>query len=79
VTGVPAFFTAAQPVRYFRRSLQMLRYGKWLKQEASRGRFHYLPENDVLARLEQAGFVRLEHRLSFARQAYLFRGYRPAA
>jgi SAM-dependent methyltransferase len=74
--GVPGFFRARHPLRYFRNSMRMLKYGSWLKQEARRGRFHYLPAPAILAKLRAAGFERLEHRLSFARQAYVFRCYR---
>ena len=52
---------------------RMLRYGKWLKSEASRGRFHYLPRETIADKLARAGFVRIGHRHSFAGQAYLFR------
>jgi SAM-dependent methyltransferase len=76
--GVPAFFTSRQPLKFFRNSMRMLRYGKWLKSEAARGRFHYLPKETVLAKLAQAGFTRIQQRHSFARQAYLFRAVRPA-
>jgi ubiquinone/menaquinone biosynthesis C-methylase UbiE len=78
VVGAPAFFRSRHPLRFFRNSMRMLRYGRWLKQEAARGRFHYLPADTVGAKLRQAGFERVEHRLSFSRQAYLFRAYRPA-
>jgi SAM-dependent methyltransferase len=76
--GISGFFTSRHPLRFFRNSMRMLRYGKWLKSEATRGRFHYLPRSAILARLAQAGFVRIEHRRSFAGQAYLFRAYRHA-
>jgi ubiquinone/menaquinone biosynthesis C-methylase UbiE len=72
--GIPGFFRARKPLHYFRNSMRMLRYGKWLKQEARRGRFHYLPFPQVLDKLCRAGFVNLRHRLSFAGQAYVFRG-----
>jgi SAM-dependent methyltransferase len=77
--GVPGFFVARKPLRYFRNSLRMLRYGSWLKREARRGRFHYLPLDAILAKLRQAGFGELCHRLSFARQAYVIRAQRPGA
>ena len=51
----------------------MWRYGGWLKREARRGRFLYLPLPIVLEKLTEAGFVNIEYRLSYARQAYLFR------
>jgi SAM-dependent methyltransferase len=78
LVGAPAFFRSRHPLKFFRNSMRMLRYGSWLKREAARGRFHYLPAGTVAAKLRQAGFERVEHRLSFSRQAYLFRAYRPA-
>ena len=56
----------------------MLRYGRWLKLEARAGRFHYLPAPEVTARLTAAGFHRVEHRLSYAGQAFVFRAQKPA-
>ena len=58
--------------------MRMLRYGSWLKQEAARGRFHYLSADVIRAKLAAAGFERIEHRITYARQAFLFRAYRPA-
>jgi SAM-dependent methyltransferase len=78
LAGAPSFFRSRHPLRFFRNSMRMLRYGRWLKQEAARGRFHYLPADTVSDKLARAGFERVEHRLSFSRQAYVFRAYRPA-
>jgi SAM-dependent methyltransferase len=75
--GIPGFFTSRKPLKFFRNSMRMLRYGKWLKNEAARGRFHYLSSEVILGKLTQAGFVRIEQRRSFAQQAYLFRACRP--
>jgi SAM-dependent methyltransferase len=75
--GVPAFFTSRKPLRFFRNSVRMLRYGAWLKQEARRGRFHYLPADVIADKLKTAGFVAVQSRLSFARQAYVFRAWKP--
>jgi ubiquinone/menaquinone biosynthesis C-methylase UbiE len=75
--GIPGFFRSSHPVRYVKNSLRMLRYGAWLKREARRGRFHYLPVSVVADMLVRAGFVRIEHRLSFAGQAEVFRCQRP--
>ena len=58
-------------------SWRLYSYGGWLKREARRGRFHYLPIAVILAKLAQAGFVRLEHRLSYAKQAYVIRAWKP--
>jgi ubiquinone/menaquinone biosynthesis C-methylase UbiE len=71
--GVPGFFRSRQPGRYLKNALRMLRYGAWLKREARTGRFHYLPLDTVLAKLRATHFVKIEHRKSFAGQAYLFR------
>jgi SAM-dependent methyltransferase len=70
-------FGASRPRRYVRNALRMLRYGAWLKEEARRGRFHYLPPATVRDKLAAAGFVGIEHRVSFAGQAYVFRCQRP--
>ena len=56
----------------------MLRYGKWLKKEARKGRFHYLTADVISAKLVAAGFVSIEHRLSYVDQAYIFRGHKPS-
>jgi ubiquinone/menaquinone biosynthesis C-methylase UbiE len=52
---------------------RMQRHGRWLKREARRGRFHFLPVSEVLGRLARVGFEAAEHRLSYAEQAYVFR------
>lgn len=76
VFGLPAIFRTHRPLRFLRNSLRMMRYGSWLKREARRGRFHYLPADVIAAKLKDAGFERIEHRCSFARQAFIFRAYR---
>jgi hypothetical protein len=53
-------------------------YGRWLKREARRGRFHYLPALEVTARLREAGFGRIDCRLSYAGQAFVFRARKPS-
>ncbi|HJZ57101.1 MAG TPA: class I SAM-dependent methyltransferase, partial [Gemmataceae bacterium] len=62
---------------FLKRALRMVRYGVWLKREARAGRFHYLPAAEVARRLSAAGFERVEHRLSYAGQAFVFRAHRP--
>jgi hypothetical protein len=57
----------------------MLRYGRWLKAEARRGRFHYLPAERVAEKLAAVGWAAVECRLSYSRQAYVFRATNPAA
>ena len=42
--GVPSFFTSRNPIKFFRNSMRMLRYGKWLKQEAAGVDFTIYPE-----------------------------------
>jgi ubiquinone/menaquinone biosynthesis C-methylase UbiE len=59
-------------------ALRMQRYGSWLKREAARGRFHYLPLEGVLDRLAAAGFVEVEHCRSYAGQAFIFRAHKAA-
>jgi SAM-dependent methyltransferase len=71
--GIPGFFRSSHPLRYVKNSMRMLRYGAWLKREARRGRFHYLPAVVVADKLARAGFVAIEHRSSFAGQADVFR------
>ncbi|HEY8506691.1 MAG TPA: methyltransferase domain-containing protein [Gemmataceae bacterium] len=71
-------FRSPRPLRYLKRAWRMLRYGAWLKRQARLGRFHYLPHEVVRAKLEAAGFAGVEHRLSYAGQAYIFRARRPA-
>jgi ubiquinone/menaquinone biosynthesis C-methylase UbiE len=75
--GAHGFFTARRPLRYVKNAFRMLRYGSWLKREARRGRFHYLPVPTICEKLTAAGFVAIEHRVTFAGQAYLFRCRRP--
>jgi ubiquinone/menaquinone biosynthesis C-methylase UbiE len=64
-------FRLSKPGRVLKNALKMLRYGRWLRQEANRGRFHFFPLPEIVARLEQAGFHDLKYRLSYAGQAYV--------
>ena len=64
---------AGRPLRFAKRALRMMRYGAWLKREARTGRFHYLPAAEVAGKLAGAGFEAIEHRLSYAKQAFIFR------
>lgn len=66
-----------RPLRFLKKSWRMLRYGKWLKAEARKGRFHYLPAAEVTAKLTAAGFGGVESRLSYADQAFIFRALKP--
>ena len=56
--------------------LRMQRYGRWLKRQARKGRFHFLPLDDLLSRLRGAGFVEMETRLSYADQAHVIRAFK---
>jgi SAM-dependent methyltransferase len=71
--SLPSFFRARKPLKLLRNCLRMARYGAWLKREATRGRFHYLDNIVVTEKLRVVGFIDIEHRKSFARQAYIFR------
>ncbi len=62
-----------RPLRYLKNAWRMWTYGNWLTRESKRGRFHYLPLETILAKLADAGFSGVEHRLSYAGQAYLVR------
>jgi SAM-dependent methyltransferase len=65
--------------RFVKNSLRMWRYGKWLSKEARGGRFHFLPVDEVVTRLQAAGFEMIEHRLSYVKQAYVLRCRKPLA
>ena len=65
--------------QFAKRALRMMRYGAWLQREARTGRFHYLPATEVATKLAAAGFEAIEHRLSYARQAFIFRAVKPAS
>jgi ubiquinone/menaquinone biosynthesis C-methylase UbiE len=70
-------FHMRQPGRFLKNSWRMLRYGAWLSREARRGRFHYLPLPVLIHKLHEAGFDSIEHRLSYAGQAYVLRCLKP--
>jgi SAM-dependent methyltransferase len=59
-------------------AIKMQSYGKWLKREARRGRFHFFPMAEICARLERAGFRVTAQQLSYADQAYVIRAEKPA-
>jgi SAM-dependent methyltransferase len=75
LTGV---FRAPRLSRYVKNAWRMWRYGSWLTREARRGRFHYLPIEEITPKLCAAGFVGLEHRRTYAGQAFLIRCRKPA-
>jgi SAM-dependent methyltransferase len=70
-------FRARQPGRFLANAWLMMRYGSWLKREARRGRFHYLPLPEIVDRLSRTGFEGIEHRVSYVGQAYLVRCCKP--
>jgi ubiquinone/menaquinone biosynthesis C-methylase UbiE len=74
-----AVVASGRPLRFLRRSARMLRYGAWLKREARAGRFHYLPAAEVARKLAAVGFAGVDHRVSYAGQAFVFRAVKPAA
>lgn len=75
--SLPGVFRARRPLRYLLKAYRMWRYGSWLTREARRGRFHYLPLPVIRDKLVTAGFRAIEHRTSYAGQAFLFRCRRP--
>lgn len=62
-----------RPLQYLKNAWRVWSYGSWLTREARRGRFHYLPAEAVAAKLHAAGFSDIEHRTSYAGQAYVLR------
>lgn len=68
---------AERPWRYLRRAWRMWTYGSWLTRESNRGRFHYLPWEALEQKLLKQNFIELEHRITYAGQAYLIRGKKP--
>ncbi|MDY3551979.1 class I SAM-dependent methyltransferase [Gemmata sp. JC717] len=76
--SVLAALRSERPLRHLKRCWRMLRYGRWLKREARAGRFHYLPAAAVTAKLVEAGYAQIAHRLSYCDQAYIFRAVKAA-
>lgn len=66
-------FRISKPLKTLANSMRMLGYGSWLRREARRGRFHYLPIEDIEKRLKGLGFGHFQHHLSFGDQAYVVR------
>lgn len=69
----------SKPIRQMVNAWRMLRYGRWLRQQARIGRFHYPPIERLREMLREAGFDGIEHRLSYAGQAYVVRALPAAA
>lgn len=67
----------SKPLRLLRNNWEMQRVGRWLKSEARKGRFHYLPIDKLAPLLMEAGFPEVDCQLSYADQAYLIRVSKP--
>lgn len=65
-----------KPFKTLKNVLAMQRHGGWLKRQARRGRFHFLPVSGIFDRMRQAGFTHLEYKLSYAGQAFVVRGFK---
>lgn len=66
-------FRVSKPLKALISGMRMLGYGSWLRREARRGRFHYLPIEEIEKRLTGLGFGHFQHRMSFGDQAYVVR------
>jgi SAM-dependent methyltransferase len=73
LSSIPGFFFSRNPPMYLLNAYRMWGYGCWLRDEAAKGRFQYLPIQTVKGTLTRIGFTSIIHRLSFAGQAYLIR------
>jgi ubiquinone/menaquinone biosynthesis C-methylase UbiE len=71
-------FRVSKPGRVLVNAIRMQKYGSWLRREAAKGRFHFLPLPRILESLEKAGFQQPRSRLTYADQAYLIRVEKPA-
>jgi SAM-dependent methyltransferase len=76
--SLPTMLRADHPLRRLKNSWRLLKYGRWLKQEARTGRFLYLPAERVTSKLVAAGWTDIGHRLSYSRQAYVFHAVKPS-
>lgn len=63
--------SARRPHRYLLKAWRIWRYGGWLKREARRGRFHYLPLTAIRTKLMECGFDHINAQISFSGQAYV--------
>jgi ubiquinone/menaquinone biosynthesis C-methylase UbiE len=71
--SLPSLFRRGKIGRRLMDAWRMYRYGRWLTRESRRGRFHYLPVEQIVAKLKAAGYVGIEHRRTYADQAFLVR------
>lgn len=53
--------------------IRCLKYGKWMKEWARKGRFHYLPIEKIVQILNQIGFVNTIWVLTYADQAWVIK------
>lgn len=67
------FWSVPKKGWYLVKAWRMWRYGGWLTRESRAGRFHYLPIETIHQKLTSLGFRDIEHRLSYAKQAYVIR------
>jgi ubiquinone/menaquinone biosynthesis C-methylase UbiE len=72
-------FRLSKPAKVLINTLRMQRYGRWLRREAQRGRFHFLPLPEIKGRLQAAGFEVTGACLSYAGQAYVLAARKRAA
>lgn len=72
-------FRVSKPGRVLVNAIRMQKYGSWLRREAARGRFHFLPLPRILESLQQVGFGNPRSRLSYADQAFVVRVEKMAA
>src|SRR5262249_26245863 len=79
LTSLADVLRKKRPLQYLKKAWRIWRYGGWLKRGARRGRFHYLPPGQGVAKVRHAGSRAIQHRLSFAGQAYLLRCRKNAA
>lgn len=77
LSALAQVFRAPRKLRYLQKLWRMWSYGGWLKREARKGRFHYLPADVIAWKLRATGFDDIQNRTSFAGQAYLFRCVKP--
>jgi ubiquinone/menaquinone biosynthesis C-methylase UbiE len=72
-------FRISKPARSLVNGLRMQGYGHWLRRQAQLGRFHFLPSEQIEARLRRVGFTGVRHRLSYAGQAYVVAASKPTS
>jgi ubiquinone/menaquinone biosynthesis C-methylase UbiE len=68
-----------RPWRTLKNVWNMQKHGNWLKREAIRGRFHFVPLVGILQRLQQVGYENWSSKLSYADQAYVVKAVKPLA